>query len=229
MRATAIILAGGNGSRMNLKTPKQRLKIAGETVLERCLKIFQKTDIVTDIILVSSSEEFDFSKGVAEKFDKVRKIVIGGNTRAESAKCGFEAVDFECDLVAIHDACRCLVRSSDIEAVISDALKYGGATASTKITDTVKLADSKGNIEKTVDREALRAVQTPQAFRYDLYKIAISNIKVFDEGITDDNSLFEKSGFTVHLTETDRNNVKITYKSDIEYAKFLLESGICDD
>ena len=225
MRTSAIILAGGSGSRMNLPIPKQRLKIAGETVLERCLKIFQKAEKINDIILVSSSEVLDFSNAVAKKYDKVRKVVIGGNTRAESAKRGFEALDFECDLVAIHDASRCFVRNSDIEAVISDALKYGGATASTKITDTVKLTDGKGNIEKTVDRNELRAVQTPQVFKYDLYKIALSSVKCLDESITDDNSLFEKAGIAVHLTETDRNNIKITYKDDLEYAEFLLAKG----
>jgi 2-C-methyl-D-erythritol 4-phosphate cytidylyltransferase len=222
MNICAIILAGGSGSRMGTELPKQHIEILGKSVLWRTLSVFESCKIINSVVLVSSLDTFECASRESQMFSKVKKVVLGGKTRAESARLGFLAVDFPCDYVAVHDAARCLVSVRDIEAVVSDAIKYGAASASTKITDTVKTAAHDGSILNTVDRNLLRAVQTPQVFSYELYERAILQTDVFSDGISDDNSLMEKIGVKVHLTDTSKNNIKITYKEDLLYAEFLL-------
>ncbi len=226
MNVCAIILAGGCGTRMGTDTPKQKIEILNTTVLARTISQFQKCDAISSVIVVSLDSELEFAKNESVPFSKVKKVVAGGKTRAESARNGFAAIDFPCDYVAVHDGARCLISVNDINALVKDAVEYGCATASHAVTDTLKKTDADGNVIGTVERSQLRAVQTPQVFRYDLYESALLRADVSDPSITDDNSLFEKIGIKVHFTETSRYNIKITYKEDLEFAKYLLEGGM---
>lgn len=226
MRVCAVILAGGAGVRMGHGVPKQKIEILGESILKRTLLAFEKNGRVDSIVVVGSNDTLDFVRGECYGLSKVKKIVVGGKNRVESARCGFLAIDFPCDLVAVHDGVRCLVSQRDIDTVIDDAIKYGAATASTPVTDTVKAIDSQGNIVSTVDRDSLRAVQTPQIFKYELYKRAMECLDTSDLKITDDNSLMEKIGVKVHPSDTSKYNIKITYSEDLELAKFILEGGL---
>ena len=140
----------------------------------------------------------------------------------ESAKNGFCSIEWDSDYIAIHDGARCLVTPEMISLVISDAKKYGAASASTKVTDTIKKVDSAGFVSTTVNRETLRSIQTPQIFKTQIYKDAILNADVSDPEITDDNMLVERMGYKVYLTETGKRNIKITVKDDILYASYLL-------
>ena len=220
----AIILAGGVGSRMRSDVPKQRLVLDGKTLLYRCVETFENCDAITSIIVVSKKEEIEYVVTELSSLKKVKGIVCGGKTRAESASLGFAAIDFECDFVAIHDAARCLVTEKIIKSVSLDAEVYGAATASTIVSDTVKKVDQ-NKVVSTVNRDELRLMQTPQIFEYNLYKKALASVSVFDDTITDDNSLLERLDFPVHCTETGKYNIKVTVPEDIEYAKFLLLGG----
>ena len=224
-KVTAIILAAGNGARMKLPVTKQRLKIDGETVLRRAVRAFSECDKIDSVIVVTRADEIDFAKAELSGLNKITKIVIGGKTRADSAKIGFSYVDVDTKFVAIHDAARCLVTGKMIEAVISDAEKYGAATASAKVYDTVKTVDTDNNIVNTVDRSALVAVGTPQIFKRELYEkalIAVQDLSKF----TDDNMLLENIGVMPHCTDTGRYNIKITTEEDLLYAKLILEEKI---
>ena len=219
---TALILAAGAGSRMKLNMTKQKITLGEESVLRRTVRIFNECDLISSIIVVARRDELDFANDAVLGLEKVRRIVVGGQTRAESAKCGFLAIDTECDFVAIHDAARCFVTSQMICDVVNDAIKYGAATASTRVTDTVKRVDFESNIMSTLNREELVLIQTPQICKTDWYKSALEAADSLGANFTDDNMLLENIGVYPHCTDTGKNNIKITTPEDLLYANFLL-------
>ena len=222
-RVCAVLLAGGSGTRMNLDRTKQRLLIKGESVLSRTVSAFENCEEITDIILVVKAEDLDFALSeTSGRFPKLRKVVEGAKCRALSAKNGFSAIDFPCDFVAIHDVARCLVKPKMITKVVFDAFKYGAASASVAVTDTVKRVSPDGFAFDTINRDELRLAATPQIFKCEFYRRALSEIDVDDPSITDDNMLMERLGISVFMTDTGKNNIKVTYAEDIEYAEYLL-------
>ncbi len=221
-RVGAVILAAGSGSRMNLDVTKQKIIIGNESVLRRTVRIFNDCRIINSIVVVVRADEVDFAERELVGFDKVSKITVGGSFRLESAKIGFSFLENSADYVAIHDAARCFVTEKIIEDVVSDAVKYGAATAAAPVTDTVKTVNADGIITGTVERSSLMLVQTPQAFDVQLYKKAISLSAPDDASITDDNMLIERIGGKIHCTNTGKYNIKLTHKEDLDYAHFLL-------
>ena len=220
---TAIILAAGSGSRMNLNTTKQKLILGGESVLRRSVGVFERCAEITSVIVVSREDEIEFARAELSDFKKVKAIVVGGSTRLESAFSGFKMADEKTEFIAIHDAARCFVTERMISDVLHDATVYGAATASAAVTDTVKIVDVDGKIEKNLSRNALRAVQTPQIFRMDLYTKAILGVDLKDASITDDNMLLERIGIYPYCTDTGKENFKITTSEDLLFAKYLLK------
>lgn len=223
VRVAAILLAAGSGSRMNIGVTKQKLDIKGKSVLLRSLEAFENCKDITDIILVVKKDEYDFAASESKSMSKIRKIVIGGNTRLESAKNGFSEIDFPCDFVAVHDAARCLIRSDVITKVVADAVSYGAASASSVVVDTVKRVNADGFAVCTEKREELRLAATPQIFRYDLYSKAIAEADITDITITDDNMLMERIGVPVYMTDIGKYNIKITHSDDLMLAEYILE------
>ena len=223
-RVCGVILAAGSGSRMNISQKKQRLEIRGKSVLYRSLEAFELCDDITDIILVARDDDMDFALFETEgKLSKLRKIVPGGKTRFESARLGFEAIDFPCDFVAIHDAARCLILPDMITKVVRDAVIYGAASASSLVVDTVKRVDKEGFSVCTENREELRLATTPQIFRYELYGKAVRAALDSKTEVTDDNMLLENIGSRVYMTDIGKRNIKITYAEDVALAEYLLE------
>ncbi len=223
-KVTAIILAAGSGARMNLEKTKQRLTLNGETVLHRATRSFSECKKINNIIVVTRADEIDFARAELSDLDKITNIVVGGQTRAESAKIGFSFVDKDTELVAIHDAARCLVTCEMIEAVISDAKRCGAATAASMVYDTVKTVNNDNNIINTVDRSTLMTVGTPQIFKRELYEKALDSEQNTSD-ITDDNMLLERIGVMPHCTDVGRYNIKITTQEDLLYAKYILEEN----
>jgi 2-C-methyl-D-erythritol 4-phosphate cytidylyltransferase len=218
----AVILAAGSGTRMNINTTKQQLLIAGKTVLRRSLEAFENCTDITSITVVIKDGEQDFVKEQTAGITKLYNIVTGGKTRAESARLGFYAIPESADLVAIHDAARCLVTPGDITAVISDAKTYGAATAATAASDTIKIASPDGFVTDTPDRSRVMLAATPQIFKTDVYKTSLAASDPEDLTVTDDNMLVERAGFKVFCTETGKENIKITHAGDVEYAELIL-------
>ncbi len=226
MKTTAIILAAGSGSRMNSGITKQRLLIGNKSVLYRTVSAFEECESIADIIVMVRYDEIDFACKELSSFKKIRKITAGGATRFESAKIGVAQITWQYDYVAIHDGARCFVTSDMIDSVNFDAYKYGAATASNKITDTVKRIDADGNIIETLDRSTLVCAQTPQIFKKEIYNEALNLLNIEDYLITDDNMLAERIGFPVHCTETGKRNIKITVPEDLFLAECLLNGEI---
>ena len=218
----AVVLAAGSGSRMGMDLTKQRISICGKSVLRHSLEAFESAELVDTVVIVCREDELDFAKAESIGLKKISKIVIGGNCRAESSKNGFLAIPEEAKFVMFHDAARCLISSDDINSVAKAAYECGAATASQKITDTIKECNSDDTVKRTVQRETLRSVQTPQAFSVSNYKNALGNISALDASITDDNSIVESLGVKIKCVDTDALNIKITRSSDLELAEFIL-------
>lgn len=219
---TAVILAAGCGNRMNSCITKQQMTILGESVLFRSVKAFNESDLVDSIVVVTRADEVEWVREELKGFSKVCAIVIGGKTRAESAKLGFAYIPESATFVAIHDAARCLITTDMINAVAEAAFVHGAATAATSVTDTVKQVGEDGFVNKTLPRGELMLAQTPQIFARGLYETALSAIKS-DNSITDDNMMVELTGAKVYPVEMGKQNIKITTIDDIAYAEFVLE------
>lgn len=219
----AIILAGGNSSRMNSATTKQRMTICGHSVIWHTVRAFEKCNDIDKIIVVAKDEEQDFMRSELSEFSKIYNIVTGGKTRAESSYNGLLAISADCTMVAIHDAARCLITSCGISRVIDKARVCGAATAATRVTDTVKRIDKDGIVIETIDRDALCRVQTPQVFGYRGIMDAFASVDLLDVRYTDDNMIYERSGGYVYTVDVGADNIKITEPRDILLAELILK------
>ena len=227
-RVCAIILAAGLGTRVGTDKTKQQIEIAGVSVLRRSLLAFNACGDVDSIVIVTRDDEIEFARSSAKGLNKPYTVVVGGATRAHSAACGFSAIPEGTRFVAIHDAARCLIDADMISKVIADARVYGAATAVSRVYDTVKYIDDEGFISGTLDRNSIFMATTPQAFSVDIYRSALEFSDLNDPTITDDNSLVERIGEKIYLTDLGRENIKITTKDDVDYAEYLIrrrESG----
>ena len=223
---SAIILCAGSSTRFSNGTQnKQFAEVAGKKVICRTISAFQNCKPIREIILVVKKEDAEeFNNIVCENnFSKVECIVVGGDTRQISAMRGFKHVSSKSKYVAFHDGARCLITSRMIYNIIEEAKKHGAATAATRVTDTVKLADNNGFISKTINREALWNVQTPQIFEKNLYSLCIENAKINGVSATDDCMLAEAYGQKVKLVDTGKENIKITVREDIVLAEHILK------
>ncbi len=218
----AIILAGGEGSRMNSTVTKQRMTLLGASVLRRSVLAFESCLDIDGIVVVSREGELEFAERELSDVSKLRAIVAGGRTRAESSYNGLCAVDSDCTLVAIHDAARCLIAPEDITRIVKRARECGAATAATAVTDTVKRV-SDGFITETVPRGDIVAVQTPQIFDFVRLFDAFSGIDLGDASITDDNMVYERAGHTVATVLVGSENIKITNPRDFLLAELILK------
>ena len=224
-KTSAIILCAGSSTRFSAeKENKQMALVSGTPVILRTIDAFEKCEFINEIVLVVRKEDAEkYKELVCENgLKKVSCIVIGGETRQSSALRGFKHISEKSKYVAIHDGARCLVTPEIIQKVIFEADAHKAASAASRVTDTVKIADKNGFIAKTVDRNYVWNVQTPQVFEVKLYQACAYNAK--DKGIdaTDDCMLLESAGFKVKLVDTGKSNIKITVKEDISLAEYIL-------
>ena len=221
---SAIIVAGGSSLRMGGEITKQMMLVNSLPVVVHTLLAFERTEEISEIIVVAKEDEVPLYDGFAKKYGitKLKNVVVGGSTRQESALKGFDATSPKADFVAIHDAARCLVKSEDILRVLENAVKYGAASACTSVFDTVKIVNKNGFIVRTEDRNTVKLAQTPQIFKRNLYCAAAYTAREEGFEATDDNMLIERINFPVKLVECSSDNIKITHPHDIERAEVIL-------
>ena len=221
---SAIIAAAGFSERFGGEQTKQTTLLCGEPVLLHTLKAYLDAECIHEIIIVARRAEIPEWEALRLRYGLTKpiKIVAGGHTRQASVMNGLDAVSDKSKYVAIADAARCLTTVDDITAVCRAAYKYKAATAAHRSTDTVKIADSKGFIDHTVDRNTVWLAQTPQVFRTKLYRAAAYT--AFKKGFegTDDNSLVEFIKHPIRLVECGSQNIKITVREDLAIAEAIL-------
>lgn len=214
---TAVIVAAGNSERMGLDKSKQLINLNGMTVISRSIKAFEESENIKDIIVVCRSSEKKIIEQEIKKygFQKVYKLIQGGNTRQQSVLNGVRATRLGCEYVAIHDGARCFVKKDDIDKTITAAFKYKAAALAVRVNDTVKKVKADDFIETTINRETLRLVQTPQIFKKSLYLKALKEAEIQKKDYTDDCQLMENIGIEVKIIEGSKDNIKVTTPEDI--------------
>ncbi len=225
---TAIILAGGSGTRMGADNTKQFINLAGVPVIARTIDAFQKAETVSEIVIVAKKDEIPLYKDLIKEhgFTKVTKVVKGGSTRQKSALCGFEAISSKTKFVAIHDGARPLVAVDLIDRVVRSAHISRASIAAVPCKDTPKLIHPINHriedADKQPQRDKLWLAQTPQVFHADLYRCAAYYAVEKEFEATDDASLCEFTGFEVKCVEGSYENIKITTPEDLVCAEALL-------
>ena len=196
-------------------------KLGDETILLMATRPFQECESIDQIVVVVSGDNENKCRRIIEgsEWSKVTDVCIGGKRRQDSVAAGLKQLN-DYEWVVIHDAARPLVTVDLIERGLEAAQETGAAAAAVPVIDTIKFIDEHGIVSQTPPRQNLRAVQTPQVFRYDLIQIAHQQ----DCGdVTDDTTLVENMGHKVKLYEGSYDNIKITTPADLILAEVLLQ------
>jgi len=217
----AVIVAAGTASRMG-GIDKLMEELRGVTVIKRSVQAFEDCDAIKEIVIVTRTDLILPIQNLCAPFKKVTAIVAGGETRPQSVQAGMNALSKKVKLVAVHDGARPLVSVQLIDRVVRGANSYGAAVPGLPVKDTVKEANG-GIVKQTLDRSSLYAVQTPQAFDFDLLRGALDKAKLEDAQITDDASAVENMGMSVKMVVGDERNIKITTPLDLRLAEILIE------
>ena len=224
-RCAALVAAAGSASRMG-GVDKQLTELDGVPVLVRTLLALENARRVDTIVVAAREDQLVEISRLCREYGitKCAKVVRGGENRVHSVLlAALEAGDAE--LLAVQDGARPLTTPQLIDEVIALAERCGAAAPAVPVKDTVKQVRSDGAVERTLDRSALRAVQTPQVFQADLLKAALQSALESGAAVTDDCGAVERLGKTVYLTEGDETNLKITTPADLILAEALLRAG----
>lgn len=223
----AIILASGSGVRFGASIPKQFLKLAGKTVLEHTLDVFERHTAIDEIIIVGNADHLLLTNEIINRagYKKITKLVSGGATRQQSTAAGISAIVGDDHKVLVHDAVRPLLDHATIDRCLQ-ALNHSNAVdTAIPASDTVIRVTPDAQIADIPDRATLRLGQTPQAFRSGVLRKAHDLAKnTSDLNVTDDCGLilqFALGG--VEVVAGDINNIKITYPSDIYLADRIFQ------
>jgi 2-C-methyl-D-erythritol 4-phosphate cytidylyltransferase len=200
--------------------------LRGKPVLIHTLERFQTCDAIDNIVVTVAEDQVETVVDIVTKagITKLSAVVAGGSFRAASVRNGFEAVQLPTDIVVVHDGVRPLVSAAEIENTIEQANEVGAACLTAPVADTIKSVDN-GRIIGTIDRQPLRRALTPQAFKYEILKRALSE-NILDENVTDECQLVERLGNEIAAVEGDPYNIKITTSGDLAVAEALLRASI---
>ena len=226
----AILLAGGSGSRMQTETPKQLIELGGKKVVCWSLDVFERSDLIDEIILVTRKEDIPFFRSeIVDRYGykKVRRICPGGERRVDSVENGLNAIEDEEGgerIVLIHDSARPFLT----EKMIADSVDciregFSACTVGVPVKDTIKkVTMSGGNVigASTPERSKLYIIQTPQTFKLKTIRKAYRNLKGVDDQtrskVTDDTMVVEQyAGVSSVIIPGSYSNIKLTTPEDI--------------
>ena len=224
MSRAMVLLAAGAGRRMGADENKILLTIGGKTLLEHCLEAVEQSAVMDEVVLVIRECDEERITQLTEGFALSVRTVYGGKERQDSVYNALKVLSDETEIVAIHDAARCLVSPKLIRDCVASAEQKGSGVAGRKVYDTVKQV-SDGEITGTLDRSGLVLIETPQCFRKDLIRNAYD--QAYADGFygTDDAMLLERLGERPVWVLSEEVNIKMTDPRDMEYGKFLMGGG----
>ena len=213
-RVIALIVAAGRGKRLGSSLPKQFLKVRGRTILEMSVEAFEQNKYVDEIFVAANADYCELTEKLCRGFSKLKKIVAGGAERQDSVRAALDCLRGENGIVLVHDAARPFVSEAVINAVIEGTADFDAAIPTVPAKDTIRQVDGTGS--RTLQRETLACVQTPQGFRISLLKHAFEKAQA--EGFlgTDDASLVERMGINISMVQGEDANRKITTREDLE-------------
>ena len=219
MAASAVIVAGGSGTRFGRK--KQFLDLCGVPLIRRTVDVFASHEAVDTIIVAVPPEDIDLTRQILEGAASPVRVVQGGRTRQESVYNGLLNIA-GAGTVLVHDAVRPLVTGELISRVL-EGLGEGDACIPVLAGSNTLKEVREGVVVRTVPRSDLYEVQTPQAFP--VLKILKAHTLARQRGIldaTDDSAVIEQAGGVVRVVEGDPFNIKITVAKDLEIAEAML-------
>lgn len=221
-----IVVAAGSGSRLGYDVPKAFVPLAGKEMFCHSAKLFDACSRVDSIILVVPDQLMAKTNTLVKKYslNKVKAIVAGGKERNDSVANGFAQLDARTDTVLIHDAARPLLSAAVLGRVLDASQDYKAVFPGLPAVDTIKEIDlSTMKVEQTLDRAKLYRVQTPQAFSADIIPVLLSRAQ--ETTVAYDEAMLLEGICAISVVEGEEENFKITRKSDLSYAEYLLMAG----
>ena len=220
---SVVVVAAGSSTRMG--KDKLMLPLCGVPILARTLTALNACQAVDEIIVVTLADKLDTIGAMREEYrlEKLTKIVLGGETRTESALAGVSEADKRAKIICIHDGVRPFVTNEIVEDVVHYAVLYHAAAPALPVKDTIKRAKA-GVVTETPDRSELFAVQTPQAFQADIIKGALTAAVKNGLNYTDDCAAVEALGVKTYLSRGSEDNIKITTPPDLQVAEAIQRS-----
>lgn len=221
-KCAALVPAAGSARRMGAN--KLFLPLCGAPVLVRTLMSLQLARRVDEIIVATREQDLEEVSRLCKEYGvtKCTKVVAGGATREESVLRAAMEASRDAALFAVHDGARPLVTPDLIDRVIEKAQAWGAAAPAIPLKDTIKRVKGGGMVERTVSRDKLRAVQTPQVFDANLLKASLHAALQSGAELTDDCSAVERLGKVVFLIDGEEENLKITTPVDLIFAEAVL-------
>jgi 2-C-methyl-D-erythritol 4-phosphate cytidylyltransferase len=218
MKVAAVIVCAGFGRRIG--KAKAGILLEGKPLFYYSLKTFLDISQVNQVILVLQKKHFK----IARKFISEERIDLseGAKTRKQSVANGLAKIRDEINYVLIHDCARPFVKKQIVLKVIKELKKHSAVVPGIKVKDTLKQVEA-GVVKKTLNRNNLYSIQTPQGFKKDLIKTLYKKYRGTD--FTDSSQLIEKTGKTVKLVKGDSLNFKLTYREDIILARAVKKYG----
>ncbi|TDE10429.1 2-C-methyl-D-erythritol 4-phosphate cytidylyltransferase [Jiangella asiatica] len=222
MTVACILVAAGRGERLGGDRPKAFAELAGRPLVEYALRALARSRAHDVVAVVPAGLEND------PALDGATRVVAGGATRQESVLLGLRALPGSVDVVLVHDAARCLAPPELFDAVVDAvAARHDAVVPGLAVVDTVKQVDDGGRVIATPDREALRAVQTPQGFRRSVLERAHAaagpaSAGSADPPASDDAGLVERLGLPVYVVPGHPDAFKITQPMDLLLAEAVL-------
>jgi 2-C-methyl-D-erythritol 4-phosphate cytidylyltransferase len=226
MRAAAVIVAAGEGSRRQGGAPKAYVPIAGRPLILHTLDRFRAAATIASVVLVINERDLEQCEAIFRTEESGRAfpwiIQAGGASRQESVSRGLQKVALESDVVVIHDGARPFVSSSLIDRCVHEARSRGAVVTGLPARDTIKIVSLTREVQSTPPRDALWEIQTPQAFQREL--IVRAHAWATENGVygTDDATLVERMRKPVYVLDGERTNIKITVPDDLLLAETLI-------
>jgi 2-C-methyl-D-erythritol 4-phosphate cytidylyltransferase len=231
MKTYAIIPSGGVGKRLDSSLPKQYVKVNGKEVIAYTLEIFQKCELIDEIIIPAQPEFYSIIEKIKTTYNisKLSKIIEGGKERQDSVFNALKAIDAnDNDIIAVHDAARPCVRDADIKRLVDSVIGHAdGGILALPLSDTIKRGgrnSAASVILETVPREGLWRAMTPQLFKVGELLSAILQARVNGVSLTDEASAMEETAAKIVLVPCSPDNIKITLPQDIQFAEMILRA-----
>ena len=225
MSVAVIVLGAGRGERLGGELPKAFVAVAGQTLLERSIRLLAASNEFVRIQPVLAKRDFDrFKELQLQHLAALRHPVEGGEERQDSVRAGLQSLPDECAWVAVHDAARCLVSPEDVRRVVEAAKRDGAAILAEPVRDTIKRVRSRRIVETPL-RDECWAAQTPQVMRCDWLREAMKAAGEANRLGTDDAQLVEWLGHPVTIVEAKSPNPKITRPEDLALAEAVLAAS----
>ncbi|MBE5103687.1 MULTISPECIES: 2-C-methyl-D-erythritol 4-phosphate cytidylyltransferase [Priestia] len=222
MKYEIIVLAAGQGKRMKAGRNKQFLTIQNVPLIIHTLQKFEQDPWCSGIVLVVNEKEVEIFEELLIEYpiQKVQSLTVGGDERQHSVYNGLKSLK-QAQMILIHDGARPFVQQNTIHELVEKAASDKAAVLAVPVKDTIKRVEQ-GTVIETVERSSLWAIQTPQAFLFDVVMDAHEKAKTNEYLGTDDASLVERAGQKVSIVEGNYDNIKLTTPEDLLYAEAIL-------